>query len=451
MMKRLNKLFVTIFCLCTLAFAGKTMAQTYDPVAVTVINNLIDNNGLTGYAKDAPETWDFAFWSESEPFQLIELDFYSVDIFDLTGAVSFAGLAELTYLDCYGNSITALDLSGCVKLEFLDCSDNLLTELDMFGFVNLEYLDCYENSLSQLNVSGCINLESLDCEDNKLTELDLSDLKKLVGLYCYDNQLTELDVSNCVYLETFICADNYLTELNVSKNINLVDLICVRNKLTELDASNLKDLEILYCYDNNLTQLNVSGCRSLESLDCEDNHLIHLDLTGLNYLDDFSGGDQTTVHTLYKKNTSEYITYLTLNNPNFNKNDVISYSNGILTSTDKTVLSSKFSVQTGKSGFDLSGTMYFAYSEEPAGVEQLTMDNGQLRVFPNPAKNELRITNYELQENDVYIQIYSVVGQLLNNYQFSIVNSQLIIDISHLAAGMYYLKIDNRIAKFVKE
>jgi hypothetical protein len=65
--------------------------------------------------------------------------------------------------------------------------------------------------------------------------------------------------------------------------------------------------------------------------------------------------------------------------------------------------------------------------------------------------NELQVTNYELQENEAYIQIYSVVGQKLNNYQLSIVNCQLIIDISHLAAGMYFLKVGNQTARFVKE
>ena len=84
------------------------------------------------------------------------------------------------------------------------------------------------------------------------------------------------------------------------------------------------------------------------------------------------------------------------------------------------------------------------------GIKQLTMDNGQLTIYPNPVNYELRITNYELREGDV-IEIYSVVGQRLNNYQLSTVNSQLIIDVSHLANGIYFLKIGNQVAKFIKE
>ena len=79
-------------------------------------------------------------------------------------------------------------------------------------------------------------------------------------------------------------------------------------------------------------------------------------------------------------------------------------------------------------------------------------EKGEIVVKPNPTKNQLQVTSYELQINDV--EIYSVMGQKLNNYQISIVNYQLTIDVSHLANGVYYLKIqtDNGIVmkKFVK-
>jgi len=410
MMKRLNKLFVTIFCLCTLAFAGKTMAQTYDPVAVTVINNLIDNNGLTGYAKDSPETWNFALWSELEPFQLIELDFYSADVFDLTGAVSFAGLAELTYLDCYGNSITALDLAGCAKLEWMDCSYNFLTELDVSGFVNLLYLDCYENMLTQLDVRGCINLEELDCEENQLMKLDVSTL------------------------------------------INLVYLDCSENQLMELDVSNLKYLGILYCYENNLTQLNVSGCRSLESLDCEDNHLTALDLTGLNYLGEFYGDNQTVDILLDRKYSCEIL----LNNPIFDES-AISYSNGVLTSADKTVQSTYFTVETGINGYKISGLIYLIYPME--GVSEVSQKE-KLRTYPNPATDQLTINLPNPSEGGAY-EIYNIVGQVVmitpnlskgGESPLSFGEGQGVrLDISHLANGMYFLKINNQVVKFVKE
>ena len=85
------------------------------------------------------------------------------------------------------------------------------------------------------------------------------------------------------------------------------------------------------------------------------------------------------------------------------------------------------------------------------GINELRSNEvTKLRVYPNPAGNQLKIKNYELKEGEV-IEIYDVVGQKLNSYQFSIVNCQLIIDVSHLANGMYYLKVGNKTVRFVKE
>ena len=62
-----------------------------------------------------------------------------------------------------------------------------------------------------------------------------------------------------------------------------------------------------------------------------------------------------------------------------------------------------------------------------------------VRIFPNPTTSHLQITGYELRENTT-IEIYDVAGKLL---QTNIVNpqSEIVIDVSHLTNGMYYLRI----------
>ena len=78
-----------------------------------------------------------------------------------------------------------------------------------------------------------------------------------------------------------------------------------------------------------------------------------------------------------------------------------------------------------------------------------------LQIYPNPTTGKLTISLHKPSKEGAYtaenIEIYDVVGQKLNNYQLSIVNYQLIIDVSHLANGMYFLKIENKTVKFVKE
>jgi len=63
----------------------------------------------------------------------------------------------------------------------------------------------------------------------------------------------------------------------------------------------------------------------------------------------------------------------------------------------------------------------------------------EITVYPNPTTGTLQVTSDELQVTSV--EIFDVYGRKLINFQFSILNSQLKIDISHLQAGIYFAKI----------
>jgi len=100
---------------------------------------------------------------------------------------------------------------------------------------------------------------------------------------------------------------------------------------------------------------------------------------------------------------------------------------------------------------DFSGgtSVIFKFDSETVGIGNKP-DMAHLNVYPNPTNSELRISNYELRE-DAVIEIYDVVGkkqEIIINCQLSIVNS---IDVSCLASGMYFLKVNNKVVKFVKE
>jgi len=97
-------------------------------------------------------------------------------------------------------------------------------------------------------------------------------------------------------------------------------------------------------------------------------------------------------------------------------------------------------------------TSIFYVVKGGVGVNELTIDNEQLTIYPNPTSGQLHITmrHAPLWENEA-IEIYDVLGrkqEIIVNYQLSTINS---IDASHLPSGMYFLKIGNRIARFVKE
>jgi hypothetical protein len=81
-----------------------------------------------------------------------------------------------------------------------------------------------------------------------------------------------------------------------------------------------------------------------------------------------------------------------------------------------------------------------------AGLENL------LQVFPNPAVGQLHVMSYALHSADY--TIYSVVGQTVLQGKLSCENTLQCVstlNVEPLAKGMYFLKIAEKTARFVKE
>ena len=213
---------------------------------------------------------------------------------------------DLTYVNCFSNQLTELDVSKNTNLTSLSCYNNQLTELDVSNNTALTSLSCYSNQLTELDVSKNTALTSLSCSSNQLTELDVSNNTALTSLSCHSNQLTELDVSKNTALTSLSCGYNPLTELDVSKNTALTSLSCgYTQQLTELDVSNNTDLTYLSCPDNHLTELDVSKNTALTSLRCEYNQLTELDVsnnTDLTYVDLVCYAQRTQLEVLSKGN-----------------------------------------------------------------------------------------------------------------------------------------------------
>ena len=85
------------------------------------------------------------------------------------------------------------------------------------------------------------------------------------------------------------------------------------------------------------------------------------------------------------------------------------------------------------------------------------MAQEQLQVYPNPVNDELRITNYELRMGDV-VEMFDMNGKRVYVAPVGALHAtplpagnQITINVSHLPAGMYVVKIGNRSAKIVKQ
>ncbi len=187
---------------------------------------------------------------------ITELKVGAKHIADLTGIEDFI---SLTYLDCFGNNLTSIDVSKNIHLKTLRCNNNQLTSLDISNNSVITYLECFSNQLSELDITNNSLLLELKCEANKLINLDLSNNSHLIKINCYSNQLTNLDVSNNIALTEIKCFSNQITNLDLSKNIALTSLECTYNQIVNLDVSNNTALTYLRCIGNQLESLNVKN------------------------------------------------------------------------------------------------------------------------------------------------------------------------------------------------
>ena len=83
-----------------------------------------------------------------------------------------------------------------------------------------------------------------------------------------------------------------------------------------------------------------------------------------------------------------------------------------------------------------------AYFTAPQDVDEI--ENQQFSIYPNPAKDVLRINN--ISDNQE-VRIYSINGAIIKK---SVVSENAEINISDLNAGIYIIGVGNEFSKFIK-
>lgn len=152
----------------------------------------------------------------------------------LTEPVNFTNNTALTYLGCYGLSLTSLDVSFLPNLTELNCYNNQIASLDVSHNQDLQRLSCWNNKIASLNLASNPVLRYIDCERNPLTALDFSANPLMQNIYCYNCSLASIDVSQCTQLVNLYCYRNQLTTLDIRNNPMLRYLSCTDNPMTTL-------------------------------------------------------------------------------------------------------------------------------------------------------------------------------------------------------------------------
>jgi hypothetical protein len=79
-------------------------------------------------------------------------------------------------------------------------------------------------------------------------------------------------------------------------------------------------------------------------------------------------------------------------------------------------------------------------------VDELVLDD--IKIYPNPADKQLTI-ELGSEVSNTELKIKDVTGKIVFNQQ--VFNNKTIVPLTNFAKGVYFLEINNRVIKFIKE
>ena len=98
-----------------------------------------------------------------------------------------------------------------------------------------------------------------------------------------------------------------------------------------------------------------------------------------------------------------------------------------------------------------NATIEALFKLQNAGINELTMDNGQLimKIYPNPVENYLNLEFIKSPVTPYTIKLYNSLGKLVLQKQ-SHFNSKQILNLSGYSKGLYILSITlNDYARYI--
>ena len=419
-------------------------------------------------------------------------------LYNLLPALDISGNPNLRTLSCDNNQITTLDPSNCPNLLFLSTNHNPLPTLDLSNCPNLEQLYCFDNLLPDLDVSNCPNLRYLSCSNNQISNLDLSNCPNLRYLSCDSNQIRNLILSDSSNMGNgyIYCADNRLplSDLFVaSGKVKKPESKCfgTQNLLPQrvLAGDSLFSDQAAFVINANTIYTNYAvtqnGSPAPSSsyavnkgvLIFNDTGVYTITMTNYAIISYYMYPAQVIVEltVLQAYNTDASLSNIGVSagtlSPAFSST-VFHYTINVPYSIDTITLTATptdpYATLSGDIGLQqldvgvndftitvtaenkIATATYMITVIRADSTESITeiKDENALRLYPNPATNQLRITNYELRD-DMGYSIYSVVGQKV--LQGKPQDETSIINVASLAKGLYYLRVGEKTVKFVKE
>lgn len=375
------------------------------------------------------------------------------------GEIEMSEVTNVVFLDVPNSSIS--DLTGInyfVNLRFLHCSNNLLVNLTISDSIILMELTASNNELTTVNVNfGNSDMEYdpiLDLSNNNLSTFSVSNAL-FYEVYLSNNQLTSLSVNNCSVYGGFYVNNNNLASIQFSGGCSIGGYVNFRNNqftLLDLSSAGIDPTSIVYLGNNIEDRINnVSGNIVYSS------NNTFFDLGNYSNVTDCDPEDQGHVTVLDSPNLQNVIF-----KNGFNHTTITCDEGGDIFQNPAMSLSISNCPNLSFICVDEVEQSYFQAWIEQMGLQSQVQVNsnctssvlgiqtfaseGQFIISPVPAHNNLQIQSIDSIEIRA-IEIYNSLGQVI---QKEIVN-QHSIDVSGLAKGVYYLKIQTHDSSCVKQ
>ncbi|MFD2822549.1 T9SS type A sorting domain-containing protein [Lacinutrix iliipiscaria] len=324
-------------------------------------------------------------------------------------SLNVEGCTGLLDLDIRFTNLNTLDLSTCTSISTIDLYRSFsLQQLDVSGKTSLTSIIADESSLRTLNVSGCTSLSTLRINETSISTLDLSHNPSLINFSVFDSGIQSIDLSNCINLESLSLTQCQnlsslnLTSINTIKSIILNE---ISSQIISLDISSFSDLESLYIVGTAINSIDATNSLNLNSISIYESSLNSLDLRN---------GNNNNITELYVSEVN--LNCISVDDEDYSTTNWTNIDDDILFSNDCSTLSSNDYTQI------------------------------DYTLYPNPSTDYIYVSG--LKQHTKY-QIYSIEGKAVN---YGICTANKPIEISNLASGIYFLKLDAlKTIKFIKK
>ena len=388
------------------------------------------------------------------------------DIVSLDGIQNFINLKKL---NCFGNSISTLNLQGLTSLEYINAAHNAITTININGLIALQELSIYNNLLTSINIDNLASLVKISIHDNQLNSLAFNNNTSLEGLFCYNNLISSLDFSLIPSIKNISCDNNLLTVLNLGTINQINQLSCANNLLTSLDISNLSIMNFLDFSSNQISSVTFPNTNAIFHLDVSNNPIGELNLNSLDAINHLNASNTLLSSLDCSQSTVQQL--FCSNNPNL---QTINVQNNVFTYSDPDLLFFGFMIGNnpqlqsicldngeqnnlsyGGNSYNTSGNVVvYTGLNCSTVIPENTFSNANfasnnLVLFPNPTKNNLSIKNNNAIEIKS-ITIHNSLGQLVKKT----LDFKENIDVSDLKIGAYFITLElekeNVTSKFIK-